>query len=52
MSILTTLRSAMAKRAEYLRTRNEIANLPRNVALELGLYPEDAAEIARKHVYG
>jgi hypothetical protein len=52
MSMLTTIRTALAQRAAYVRTRDEIASLPRNVALELGFFPEDAAQIARKHVYG
>ncbi|MEO8241046.1 MAG: hypothetical protein ABI832_01980 [bacterium] len=41
-----------AKRAQYRRTRDEIAALPRSVALELGIFPEDAARIAAQHVWG
>ncbi|MGL6212105.1 MAG: hypothetical protein ACRC14_19950 [Paracoccaceae bacterium] len=49
---ITNLRVAAAKQAEYVRTRNEIAALPRAVALDLGIFPEDAEIIARKAVWG
>ena len=45
-------REAIRKHAEYVRTRNEIAALPRAVALDLGIFPEDAEAIARKAVLG
>jgi uncharacterized protein YjiS (DUF1127 family) len=40
------------KHALYRVTRDEIARLPRDVALDLGIYPEDADMIARKAVWG
>ena len=52
MSLMTTLRTRLEKRALYLRTRHEIANMPLDVALDVGLFREDAAQIARKAVYG
>lgn len=50
--MIERLKSAAQKRATYLRTRNEIARLPLDVALDLGIYPGDAAMIARQAVYG
>ncbi|MBY6046869.1 hypothetical protein KUV47_08330 [Vannielia litorea] len=52
MTVLTTLRAAYEKHRAYTRTRNEIAALPRDVALDLGIFPEDASQIARAAVYG
>ena len=45
-------REAAAKRALYRRTRDEIATMPRSVALDLGIFPEDAERIARAAVWG
>lgn len=50
--MLNTFRTAIQKRAAYNRTRREIANLPLDMALDLDIYPGDAAKIARKAVYG
>ncbi|WP_168222959.1 hypothetical protein [Oceanicola sp. D3] len=52
MTVLNTLRAAYAKHRVYTRTRNEIAAMPRDVALDLGIFPEDASKIARAAVYG
>ena len=52
MKLITTLKHAAARRAMYRRTRDEIAAMPREVALDLGIFPEDAAMIARAAVYG
>lgn len=38
--------------ALYRRTRDEIARMPLDVALDLDIYPGDAAKIARKAVWG
>jgi uncharacterized protein YjiS (DUF1127 family) len=51
-SIIAQLREAAAKRALYRRTRDEIAGMERHVALDLGIFPEDAHIIARKAVWG
>ena len=51
-NLFATYRENAAKRALYRRTRDEIASLPRREALELGIYPEDAARIAREAVWG
>ena len=52
MTLIDTLKTAAANRALYKRTRDEIASMPRNVALDLGIYPEDAERIAWAAVYG
>jgi len=52
MSSFDTFRSAIEKRMAYLRTRNEIREMPLDVALDLGIYPGDADSIAFKAVYG
>ena len=51
-NIITSLREAARKRALFVRTRNEIAAMPRDVALDLGIFPEDADRIARQAVWG
>jgi hypothetical protein len=51
-SFITRLRAAAAKRAAYHQTAREIANMPLDVALDLGIFREDAEKIAWKHVYG
>ncbi len=51
-TIIASMREAARKRALFVRTRNEIAAMPRAAALDLGIYPEDADAIARKAVWG
>lgn len=52
MKLIETLKTAAANRALYKRTRDEIARLPRDVALDIGIFPEDAHHIAWTAVYG
>ena len=52
MKLIETLKAAAASRALYKRTRDEIAHMPRDVALDLGIFPEDAHRIAWAAVYG
>ncbi|MDO8985893.1 hypothetical protein [Cypionkella sp.] len=51
-SLIAQLRAAAEKHALYRRTRDEIAGMPRRVALDLGIFPEDAERIAHKAVWG
>ena len=51
-NLFATYRENAAKRALYRRTRDEIASMSRREALELGIYPEDAARIAHSAVWG
>ena len=50
--MMTRLKEAARKRALYLQTRNEIARMPLDIALDLDIYPGDAARIAHEAVYG
>ncbi len=50
--LIASYRETAAKRALYRRTRDEIATMPRSIALDLGIYPEDAERIARTAVWG
>ncbi len=52
MKLLQTLRTRAAKRAQYLRTRDALASLPIDTALDLDIYRGDADRIARLAVYG
>jgi uncharacterized protein YjiS (DUF1127 family) len=51
-SVIDKLRDAARSHARYRKTRNQIARLPLDVALDLGIYPGDADRIARNAVYG
>jgi uncharacterized protein YjiS (DUF1127 family) len=50
--IVNRLRDAAAKRAAYNRTVEEISRMPLDVALDLGIFREDAHKIAHQAVYG
>jgi uncharacterized protein YjiS (DUF1127 family) len=52
ISVYGTLREAARTYALYIKTRNEIANMPIDVALDLNIYRGDAEKIAREAVYG
>lgn len=52
MTLIDTIRKTIEKRAVYSRTKTEIQKMPLDVALDLGIYREDAAKIARQAVYG
>lgn len=51
-TLLAILSVEAHKHALYRMTRDEIARMPRDVALDLGIFPEDAHLIARKAVWG
>ena len=52
MTVFEMLKTAAANQARYRRTRDEIARMPMDVAIDLGIYPGDAEAIARNAVYG
>ena len=53
MNLMTNLQTRIAKRITYVRTRNEIANLPTELAVtDLSIFPSDASKIAARVVYG
>lgn len=49
---MKSILDAVAKRRQYLRTVSEIEAMPLDVALDLGIFREDARDIAAKAVYG
>ena len=51
-NLMTAYFASAAKRAQFRRMRDEIASLSRRDALDLGIFPEDAAQIASKAVWG
>jgi hypothetical protein len=52
MNIIAQFKNAFEKRALYVRTRDEIARMPLDVALDLDIYRGDAERIAHAAVYG
>lgn len=52
MTVLNSVRTAIEKRAAYNRIRNEIARMPAETAIDLGIFREDADKIAAKAIYG
>ncbi len=51
-SLVTTLRTRLARHAAYARTVRELRALPLDVALDLDICREDAPSIAARAVYG
>jgi len=52
MTVLNTVRNIVEKRARYMRTKAELKNMPRDTAIDLGIFKEDASKIAFRAVYG
>jgi len=52
MIVLSSLVTKFQKRAAYRRTYRALQSMPLDVALDLGMYREDAAKTAAKSVYG
>ena len=50
--LIARYRAEATKFALYRKTRDEIAQMPRSAAIDLGLFPEDADKIAREAVWG
>lgn len=50
--LIERLKTAAVNRARYIRTRDEIARMPAEIAIDLNIYPGDAEKIARQAVYG
>ncbi|SDX51561.1 hypothetical protein [Roseicitreum antarcticum] len=50
--LLAELQSRIAKRAAYARTVAEIEKMPTSTAIDLGLFKDDAQQIAQRAVYG
>ncbi len=52
MTVMNTVRTAIQKRAAYSRLRHELATMPLETAIDLGMFREDAGKVAFKAVYG
>lgn len=50
-NLIAKLKTGLGNYARYVTTRNEIARLPLDVALDLGIFRGDADKIARKAVW-
>ena len=50
--LIDKLFDVVKNEAAYRRIRDEIAQMPRSQALDLGVYPEDAERIASRAVWG
>jgi len=51
-NVFEKLKTAARNHARYVETRDEIAKMPLDVALDLGIYRGDANRIAYQAVYG
>lgn len=52
MTFFERFQEARRRRAAHVRTRNEIARMPLDMALDPDIYPGDADKIARQAAYG
>jgi hypothetical protein len=52
MTLFQNFQIAMQKRAAYSRLKHELRSMPRHTAIDLGLFPEDAAKTAARAIYG
>jgi uncharacterized protein YjiS (DUF1127 family) len=52
ITVIDMLKTAARNYALYRHTRDEIANMPLDVALDLGIFRGDAERIAHDAVYG
>ncbi len=52
MTVLNTVRTAFEKRVAYSRLKYELASMPLETAIDLGLFREDAHIVASKAIYG
>jgi len=50
-ALINRVKTALNDYSRYIATRNEIARMPLDVALDLGLFRGDADQIARKAVW-
>lgn len=52
MSVFTSVCTALQKRAAYNRLKYELASMPLETAIDLGMFREDASKTASKMIYG
>ena len=52
MTVMNSVRTAIKKRVAYSRLKHELATMPQETAIDLGMFREDAGKIASKAIYG
>ena len=52
MTVLNTVRTAIAKRVAYSRLKHALSSMPLETALDLGMFREDPGKTASRAVYG
>ena len=52
MTVMNLVRTAIEKRVAYSRLKHELATMPQETAIDLGMFREDAGKIASKAIYG
>lgn len=52
MTVITVVKTAIQKRAAYNHLKYELQTMRPETAIDLGLFPEDAALIAARAIYG
>jgi len=52
MTVISNVRTAISKRVAYSRLKHELATMPLETAIDLGMFREDAAKVAAKAIYG
>ena len=52
MTVINAVRSAVQKRVAYETLKRELANMPVETAIDLGMFREDAAKTAARVIYG
>ncbi len=52
MNVLNSVRTAVQKRVAFSRLKHELASMPLETAIDLGMFREDAGKVASKAIYG
>jgi len=52
MTVMNSVRTAIEKRVAYSRLKHELATMPQETAIDLGMFREDAGKIASNAIYG
>jgi hypothetical protein len=50
--LVARLKTAAEKRAQFNSIYRELRTMPRETAIDLGMFPEDAYRVAHEAVYG
>ena len=52
MIVLNTVRTAVQKCVAYSRLKHELSRMSTEMAIDLGMFREDAVKVASKPIYG